>query len=414
MKRSSQNCFWSLGGCFLGTACTILLLVPAFAVWILRHFSADAVAAAMKQPAGSDALLQEWMKTGFGWPGIRYLSLQILTHSFSGLLVILCLLLSAAGLWKIRRTAGKLKTESRDLLRLLSEPLQSSDSQSDPEDRQKSADHKQRFWLRHIRLQPFGNDRIQRRRISETDRIRQAVLKSREDVYRMIELRNQAMQLDRDQYENVLHQVRSRLMSLWFCLDELPNADSQTAATMESVLNECDRLLRNGLEKSVYARCRLDAIIQSCLQEKTAQIAQKQLKIETDIPVLQLVGDSLWLCQIFEVLLANALDEAPAFSTLSIQARQTGKEIQVSVKNAAADQPEQMKKREQLFERYHSKRSGHFGIGLHLAGEIAGRHQGRIEVSPPEIVLGSDGEPSLAVFCFRLIVPCSILETASQ
>lgn len=199
---------------------------------------------------------------------------------------------------------------------------------------------------------------------------------------------------ERHQYENTLHELRSKLMSLYFLADGNENAEEISA-----VLHTTDSLIVKALQQSVLSACSLKKLTEDVLSAKFDLLALKDIQIESSLKDVQFLCDGLWLSQVLETALNNALENTPAGSVIQIM---TDFEPQsrlaiVTIINPMDSEAEKTEEADQ--KRYQKKSSTHFGIGLSMAQEVMKRHHGKLEIHKED-----------NIFLLTLKIPVSELE----
>lgn len=197
-----------------------------------------------------------------------------------------------------------------------------------------------------------------------------------------ISLEKERAQHKKTQYENVLHQVRSSLNSLYFIADELQDPSMKTE--LEEVIDNCDSLIRSSLIDSIYEQASLKQILELTVQKKQRELEHKNLSIDVSIETdAQIVCDATWIGQSLETILANSIEAAPQNSWIQIRVLRFSKNIQIQLINQFQNKSflEDGKPR-----RYQSKsaENGHFGIGLDIVQETMKAHHGKFEVLTTE------------------------------
>ncbi len=129
------------------------------------------------------------------------------------------------------------------------------------------------------------------------------------------------------------------------------------------------------------------------MQLDQSQAQTKQINLKADIKEsLYLLGDAVQITRLFANLIDNALQYTPVGGSVEVQARHTGANLYVNVKDTGIGiAPEHLK---QVFERLwradqaRSYRDGGSGLGLAIAQSIAQNHGGLISVTS-QIGVGS-------------------------
>ncbi len=148
----------------------------------------------------------------------------------------------------------------------------------------------------------------------------------------------------------------------------------------------------------------LTEILNNLVQLDQSQAQTKQINLKADIKEsLYLLGDAVQITRLFANLIDNALQYTPVGGSVEVQARHTGADLYVNVKDTGIGiAPEHLK---QVFERLwradqaRSYRDGGSGLGLAIAQSIAHKHGGLISVTS-QIGVGS---------CFTVRLPADQL-----
>ncbi|MFN2238564.1 MAG: sensor histidine kinase [Thermoanaerobaculia bacterium] len=129
-----------------------------------------------------------------------------------------------------------------------------------------------------------------------------------------------------------------------------------TAVPIESVIEQCARLLEHKMELSGIAFHR---------------------RIEKDLP--QVLGDAAQLEQILLALMINAIDAMQDGGNLTVSAENADGELRLVVEDDGCGIPDEVLSR--IFEPFvTTKESGGVGLGLAISQGIVDRHRGRIDV----------------------------------
>jgi two-component system sensor histidine kinase CreC len=125
------------------------------------------------------------------------------------------------------------------------------------------------------------------------------------------------------------------------------------------------------------------ALLRQVQTDVQARLLARGLTLTSDAAPLTLHGDALLLRQALGNLLDNAIDFAPAGSTIHIAAERCGESARISVRDHGAGIPEYATAR--LFERFYSlprpDGSRSSGLGLPFVREVMALHGGSVEVN---------------------------------
>ncbi len=409
----------------LSAALTIVLA----AAWIIGNLPVDQAMAILRNPSNLFSNWQVWMTSGYGAPGFRYLVSLLFHDPMIMAIVLISLILAGIGLVLVCRFSRRLDLEKKKLryklensslrterqvrkIRLAADQNQHSEKVKTTELHLQNTDK-----LDGIpnKLQPatqmdFHQDEFFLLGIDASFRKKEA------DDLKLAGRLLEEGQAARQQYENILHQNSSKLSTLYFLLEDLseqdPIADNPeilaNLTDCETVLDECTALLKSELHHSVYAQFRLDQELLLCIHEKQAKINRKHIKVNLHLEPIAISGNSLWLKQVFETLLANAIDFSKPEGTLQITSRLNDRQIQIQFENTLDNSvlsslPSDQQALPDTARRYQTKRAGHFGIGQDLVGKVLQAHQGHFETQVKN-----------GVFQATLLLPFSELDQYSR
>lgn len=143
-----------------------------------------------------------------------------------------------------------------------------------------------------------------------------------------------------------------------------------------------------------------DTLLMELLEAWQAPVHQAGCQLTLSLPqepVTAILADRQRLEQLFAILLHNAMEYAPAGSSIGLSLEQTGKNLIFRVQDHGPGVP--VKDRQRIFRRFvrgEASRTGkeHFGLGLSIASQIAQLHGGKLWVE--------DTPGGGATFCLRL------------
>ena len=105
-------------------------------------------------------------------------------------------------------------------------------------------------------------------------------------------------------------------------------------------------------------------------------------------PSLTYHGDESSICQLFSILLDNAIKYSPPQGSIEVTLDKRGKNIRFMVYNTAKEiSPESIP---HLFDRFyradssHNSETGGYGIGLSIARAVTAAHKGKISAESPD------------------------------
>jgi PAS domain S-box-containing protein len=176
------------------------------------------------------------------------------------------------------------------------------------------------------------------------------------------------------------------------------NANSQTQ--LISDLLDVSRIISNKMLLNVSS-VNLPSIIEAALDAVGPEAESKKIQlrstIEADFPVI--IGDSERLQQIAWNLLSNAIKFTPSHGTVHVRLRRINSEAEFAVSDSGIGIDPQFLP--YIFDRFRQGNSaitrthGGLGLGLSIVRELAGLHDGAVEVH-------SEGEGKGATFIVRL------------
>lgn len=388
---------------FLGFNTALIVILAA--AWMIGNLPVDQAMAILRNPSNLVSNWQLWMASGYGALGFRYLVSLLFHDPMIMATVFASFILAGIGLVLVFQFSRHLDLETKKLCY----KLENSSLRTERQVRKiKLAADQSRGGKKAKTKEPNLQNKD---KLSRTPNRLQPVtpIDSHPDEFPLLGIdasfhKKEANDLKlagrlmeegkaaRQQYENILHQASSKLSALYFLLEDLseqnPIADNPeilaNLTDCETVLDECTALLKSELHHSVYTQFRLDHELLLCVHEKQANIKRKHLKVRLHLEPISISGNSLWLKQVFETLLANAIDFSKPEGTLQITSRLNDHQIQIQFENTldgsvlsslTSDQqalPDPTR-------RYQTKRAGHFGIGHDLVDKVLKSHQGHLE-----------------------------------
>ncbi|GEM_PF-5928349 len=404
-KNRNNATRWALIGVLSFLAFSPVLTLIFAALWIIGSLPADQVMTILRQPVSLLANWQMWMTSGYGLLGFRYLvSLMAQDPIFIGV-IFLSFAAAFGGLILVCRFFWRLNLEKNQLCAR----LENSSLQTERRAKKIRLSETSGKVLPSIHIQPC-QEKFPLLGIDASLR------KKEEDDLNLAGRLMQEKQAARQQYENILHQVSSKLSALYFLFDDLAGQEQlmqtpELTADLkdcETVLDECTALLKSELHHSVYARFHLDQEILMCVHEKRSEIRRKQLRVSLHLDPVSISGNSLWLRQVFETLLANAIDCCNPEGSLQITSRFNSRQIQIQFENTldnkmASSLLSGNQAAPETFRRYQTNRAGHFGIGHDLVGKVLKAHQGHLETRVDN-----------GIFQATVLLPCSELDQSSR
>ena len=203
--------------------------------------------------------------------------------------------------------------------------------------------------------------------------------------------------------QSLTHEVKSPLTAIRASAEllagDLPAERRQGfVTTIEREVDRLNQLADRLLELAALERAdRLAHVAQVSLRALATDVVtaaapvaaarRLQLALRGDAAPDTVRGDGLLLRQCIDNLLRNALDFAPAGSTIDITVTGTRADVQVEVRDRGPGIPAYA--RERVFERFYSlprPASGRksTGLGLNFVREVAELHGGRVELDCPD------------------------------
>ncbi len=194
----------------------------------------------------------------------------------------------------------------------------------------------------------------------------------------------------------VAHSIRNPLAAIRSSA-ELTLESSQDPDTRESaadIVDEVDRLERSVRELLVVSRSgscefeptRIEDVLERCLRDFTRPLQRLGVRLEhrrgEGLPAV--LGEESLLAQMFNSLLANALEAMPRGGTLTVSERaaREGQEVQVEIADTGQGIPKE--RMSQLFKPLATTKRSGLGLGLTLVKRIVERHGGSITVHSEE------------------------------
>ena len=211
----------------------------------------------------------------------------------------------------------------------------------------------------------------------------------RQSMNAMVRQLRHADEVQRDFFQNVSHELRNPLMSIYGYAQGIEQGvfpDSKQAA--HTILEESDRL--TGLVGSLLTLSRIESgqhapelaplcvgeCMEDCLDRAAGAALQKNIRLCYTAPEKRLfvLGNEELFAQVAENLLSNAIRYAHA--TVEVACTEKDGWIQVTV----ADDGDGIDEKDlpRIFERCYKGKGGHFGIGLAIARSAAEQMQGTL------------------------------------
>ncbi|MEE3419555.1 MAG: HAMP domain-containing sensor histidine kinase [Lachnospiraceae bacterium] len=200
--------------------------------------------------------------------------------------------------------------------------------------------------------------------------------------------------------ENLYHQLKTPLTSLSLCTDVLIKETKDGKTSIHDAVDEVrlqikklsrlvtmflrDSQLDDNRAKFMYELASLDLIIEEALDDLRAEIADKKIAIDWGHPSesIFLHCDQDWLLECMVTLLGNAVEAVSTGGRIVITLKRKGSQAECRILSEGVFLDRRIQTK--MFERYYSTKSGHFGIGLHMAETIAQKHHGNISADNEE------------------------------
>ncbi|GAB4468130.1 MAG: hypothetical protein Kow00124_02040 [Anaerolineae bacterium] len=219
---------------------------------------------------------------------------------------------------------------------------------------------------------------------------------------RMADQVQRSQQTQREFLANVSHELKTPLTSIegysQAILDEAAIPERAAAVIydearrMRRMVEELLDLARIESGQTPLRRVRVDlgGVLGAVLERLSIQAAEKGITLVREVGQLpHITGDGDRLAQVFNNLLANALDFTPPGGQVKVSARREADQVHVMVQDTGPGIP--AADLERIFERFYqvdksrarsSDRAG-MGLGLAIAREMVQAHGGRIEAESP-------------------------------
>ncbi len=219
---------------------------------------------------------------------------------------------------------------------------------------------------------------------------------------RMVEQVQRSQQSQREFLANVSHELKTPLTSIegysQAILDEAAIPERAAAVIydearrMRRMVEELLDLARIESGQTPLRRVRVDlgGVLDAVVERLSIQAAEKEISLVREMDDLpDITGDGDRLAQVFNNLLANALDFTPPGGQVKVSARREGDQVHVIVQDTGPGIPAADLGR--IFERFYQvdksrarspDRAG-MGLGLAIAREMVQAHGGRIQAESP-------------------------------
>ena len=244
----------------------------------------------------------------------------------------------------------------------------------------------------------------------DADELGQLAISFNQMAEKLFQTENMRRQLIGD----VSHELRTPLTAIKGSMEGLIDGIlPSTPETFQNIYQEADRLQRLVADLQELSRVEAGAIslklepnniaalIQAVTQRLQPQFEEKGIILVLDVPspLPHVLIDEDRISQVLINLLGNALQYTPENGRVTLTARQTGKDLQISIQDSGVGIPAEHLPH--LFTRFYrvdksrSRAGGGSGIGLTIAKHLVESHGGRIWAE-------SDGTDTGSTFTFTL------------
>ncbi|MGM9913182.1 sensor histidine kinase [Floccifex sp.] len=229
--------------------------------------------------------------------------------------------------------------------------------------------------------------KIQNGDLNEEDIILNAV-QHKEQLYRNKIITSElSLQKQKDEYENIAHQIKSSLSVIYLNLDRIDNKDNgEYINKIENQLDCTNELVNQFLKASTITENQTNYSFQVCDLKKGMEQSilnvkdyakSRDISIEYDCQSFILSIDLFWIQEAIETILKNAIDHANEHSIVYVSLKQDHNKALIAIQNDGY-----IDESMNIFERFQSANidQEHYGIGLHMASNIIEHHFGTIQV----------------------------------
>ncbi len=194
-------------------------------------------------------------------------------------------------------------------------------------------------------------------------------------------------QLDRDGFKE--EELRDSLQEINTAAERLTKLASHmlTASSIEQSLSRIQK-----------EECTLGSFLRDAIREFTQQELSARVRLQR-VPRVKLQCDPQFIRQVIWNLLSNAVRHSPLGGEVVVRVCKEHGQATICVSDSGPGVP--LREQKRLFEKFYRGRNGDndrehkgLGLGLYLAQQVIGAHNGRIWYQP--------AEPQGATFCFSL------------
>lgn len=191
--------------------------------------------------------------------------------------------------------------------------------------------------------------------------------------------------------ENLYHQIKSPLTCLQLCIDQLQidsiNHNNQTHKTIQIQLRKLSRMTTLFLKdqkvttnavKYSFKIYSLDELLCDAIEQLSEYASYKNIVLNTHIDNSEyfLNCDQIWLQESIITLIENAIDNTHSNNCVDIMLMCESRKYRLLIRTYGTKLADEQIG--QIFERYYTSSSSHFGIGLHMAKSVIESHHGQI------------------------------------
>ena len=183
------------------------------------------------------------------------------------------------------------------------------------------------------------------------------------------------------------HEIKTPLTSIKMNADildeilDLKAAEKTSFSIIQKEINRLNNLVKDVLNFSrqtdlVYSTFDLQKMIENITIQVKNKLVQKNVKLISEVPSIQIEADEEKLTQVFLNLIDNSLDNFKVDGVINISSRfpQNGKKISISVEDNGGSNLDPKK----IFEPFFTSKASGTGLGLSISQKIINQHQGNI------------------------------------
>ena len=189
--------------------------------------------------------------------------------------------------------------------------------------------------------------------------------------------------------ENLYHQIKTPLTSLQLCIEQIKTnyhvSNDQVYMTAQMQLRKMSRLttlflrdrkLSSNVVKFQFNLQSLDEILGEAIMHLYEYALYQGIKLKVHVMEGEyfLHCDQNWLLECLVTLVENAIDHAIGVVDIVLAHEARKYRIQICTKGVTISEDQI----EQIFDRYYTSSTSHFGIGLHMAKSVIETHHGQI------------------------------------